>query len=75
MGLLVRPHIPYHLRRCPWNDAIRRADRICVAVVADSRDGEVCRCREHGCEIPAKGDELARGYLEKGRRGLLGLCD
>lgn len=73
MILLVRIHIPHHLRRSPRYDTICGANRVGIPVVADGGHSEVCRGGNDRSHVPAKGNELTLSNFKKGCGGLWGL--
>lgn len=75
MGLLPAIRVPYNAGSGAGYFAIRWAYRVCVAVFANSRDGEGRRCGEDIRKVPRKGDGLRRRDFEKGDGGLWWLSD
>ena len=73
--LIVFIRVPHHRRRISGYNAICRTNRICVAIVAESRDRQVLGGNIKVREVPAESDWLVCSNFEVGCRCLRWLSD
>jgi len=75
VALIVFIRVPHHRLRVSGYNAICRTNRICVAIVTESRDRQVLGGNIKVREVPAEGNWLVRSNLEVGCRCLCWLSD
>ena len=75
MRLIVCVGVPHNRGRISGDNAIRRTNRICVAVLAESRKRQVLGGDIEICEVPGEGNLVIWRYFEVGCRCLCWLCD
>jgi hypothetical protein len=73
--LIVCVGVPHNRRRISGDNAIRRTNRICVAILAESREGQVLGGDIEIREVPGEGNLVIWGNFEVGCRRLCWLCD
>jgi len=66
--LIVCIRVPHERRRVARYNAIRRTNRVCVAIVAESRDRQGIGSNVEVCEVPAECNLFIWCNLEVGRR-------
>jgi len=73
--LIVGIWVPHERRRVARYNAVRRTNRVCVAIVAESRDRQGIGSNEEVCEVPAECNLVIWRNLEVGRRRRWWLSD